>query len=277
MASTLTNIGQFVSGGFSRVQYTLSSSGLPYGTLAAAGSGQGMTIVEGAKAANPTLGNAEILQITGDNGVRAAIQFPSSALPTFDLTFADLTAAFLNALQGTTTDDAQSIYDFVLLDPEEPPAIDLFLLLTQKSVSTEAGSEGNGYLNIIFPLCTATLTGLPNMQTGANEGTFTFSVTVNRVSQLPWGEALSVASHGTTKVSGFIFFSEAIPTIDVFTQNGTDSSYTPTQTLNSNEQVIAWDDIAGTTGTLAITPSSGDFTFTASTSGYGTLFLYEVA
>jgi len=277
MAASLTNVSQFITGGFERVQYALSSSGLPYGTAPSPDSGQGMTIVEGAKAANPTLGDAEVLQITGDNGVRGAIQFPSNSLPTFDLIFADLTAAFLNAVQGTTTDDAQSIYDFLLIDPEDAPVVDLFLMLTQKAVSTEAGSEGNGYFTVLFPLCTATLTGLPNMQTGANEGQFTWSVTVNRVSQLPWGESLSVASHGTTKASGFVFFSEAIPTIDIFTQNGTTATYTPTQTLNSNDQVIAWNDIAGTTGTLSITPSTGDFTFTAGTSGEVTLFLYEVA
>lgn len=279
MASSLLNIDQFFGGGFERVQYALSSSGLPFDTAnpPAQAAGVGMTILKGAKAANPTLGTATVLQLEGDNGVRGSIQFPSNALPEFDLTFTDFTAAFLNAVQGTTTDDAQSVYDLLLLDPEDRPFVDMFILLTQRGVSAEAGSEGNGFVNLMFPLCTVTLTGLPNMQTGANAGEYTYKVSVNRVSQLPWGESLSVANHGSAKAGGFIFFSEEIPTFDVYRHDGADASYTPSQTLNSNEQVIAWNAITGSEATLAVTPSSGDFTYTAQTADDYTLFMYEVA
>jgi hypothetical protein len=86
-----------------------------------------------------------------------------------------------------------------------------------------------------------------------------------------------VANHGTTRASGFIFFSEAIPTFDIYTQDGADASYTPTQTLNANEQVIAWNDITGTSATLATTVNSGAFEYTAQTADEITLFMYEVA
>ena len=100
MASSLTNISQFIGGGFERVQYALSSSGLPFDSTSppAQTEGAGLTTLEGANASNPTLGGAQILQIEGDNGVRGVIQFPSNQQPTFDLTFADFTGTFLNAI-----------------------------------------------------------------------------------------------------------------------------------------------------------------------------------
>lgn len=279
MASPLLNVDQFVAAGFERAQFAISSSGLPFNTASppAQDAVVGMTILQGAKAANPTLGAAEILQITGDNGVRASIQFPSNANPQFDLSFTDMTGAFLNAIQGTTTIDLQSVYDFFTLNPGNPPQIDIALLLTTRGQSTEAGNEGTGYYSLLFPLCTAVLTQLPNMQTGPNEGTFGFSVNVNSVSKLPWGTALSQGTHGTTSASGFLFFSKGIPTFDVYRHDGTATSFTPTQTLNSNEQMIAWNDIDGTPVTLAVTPSSGDVTFTAQTADDYQLTMYEVA
>lgn len=277
MASSLVNIEQFVAGGARYAQYSLSSSGLPYGTAPAVDNGTGMTDIRGFSAASVNLPEPQILQITGEDNVRAAIQFPSNELPSFTMSFADFSGSFMDALQGTTADDAQSTYDFFMLNPEVSEFPDIFLMLTRRSVSTVAGSEGNGYETVIFPLCTVGFTNIGDFATGANAAERSVTVTVNRVSQLPWGEPLTSVAHGTTQASGFVVWSEQVPTFDVFTQNGSTTTWTPTKALASNDQVIAWEDIAGTSAVLTggVTISSGDFTFTAGTSGEITAFLYE--
>jgi hypothetical protein len=278
MASSLTNINQWIGGGFARASFALSTSGLPYGTVPTAGNFSAMTILEGANAANPSLGAARILNIEGDDSKRGAIQFPSGESPTFDLTFVDFKGGFLNAIQGTTTDDAQSIYDVFLVDPEDPPTIDIFLLLTQKATSTTPAKKGSGYFNMVFPFCTAVFTTPPQLATGPTAGTYVFNVSVpGRVDQFAWGETITTVNHGTTGASAYFFFSDEIPTMDVFTQNAVLTTYSPSQTLNANEQVIAWNDITGTTAPLTITPNAGNFDFAAQASGEVTLFIYEVA
>ena len=280
MASSLVNISQFVAGGARYAQYSLSSSGLPYGTAPTTGAGAGMTDVRGFSAASINLPEPQILQIEGEDSVRAAIQFPANALPSFTMTLKDFVGSFVDALQGTTADDAQSVYNFYMLNPDVSSFPDIFLMLTRRSVSTVAGSEGNGYETIIFPLCTVGFTNIGDFATGPNAADRTVTVTVNRVSQLPWGEALTTGAHGTTQASGFVFWSEQIPTFDVFAQDatGTDNDYLPTKTLASNTQVIAWDDIAGTSATLSVTwntPTASQFNFTATTDDNVSLFLYE--
>jgi hypothetical protein len=278
MAATLTNISQWVSGGFAKVQFAKSSSGLPYdaANLPAQGAGVGMTDVGGASAADVSFGEAIVQQIQGDDGVRGAITFPSQELPTFSLTTADFTMSLANTLQGTTTDDAQSVYDFFILDPADRQFTDVFIMLTRQSVSTEAGSTGSGYESVIFPLCDMTYQGPSGFQTGPNAGSHSFTITIKtRVSQLPWGETLTTGAHGTTGASGFMFWSESIPTFDVYRQDGSTTAYTPTKSLATNEQVIGWNDVTGTIETLSTSVSSGDFTFTAATADELSVFLYE--
>lgn len=277
MAATLTNISQWVSGGASKMQYATSSSGRPYDSSSlTAGNESGMTDVEGFRVSGVSFPQPRILQIEGDDGVRGSIIFPSNSTPTFTLAFSDMNIAFLDAVQGTTADDAQSTYDMAILDPTGLTFPDLFIMITRRAVSTEAGSEGNGYESLVFPLCTGVFTGPGDFNTGDNAGEYSFQLTVNRVSQLPWGETLTSGAHGTTEASGFMFWSEKIPTFDVFIQNNSDTSWTLTKTLASNSQAIAWDGAAGASAsTLAVTISTNDLTFTAQTSGNITTALYE--
>ncbi len=257
MAATITNVGRWISGGFAEMQYSVSTSGRPYNSATlAAGNIAGMTVLKGAKTANIQIPQAEILQIPGDDGVRGVIQFPGNALPTFDLVFSDITTSFVNALQGTTVVDAQSIYEWTILDPANRSFPDIFLMMTRRAVSTEAGSEGNGYETIVFPLATISFAGPSGFSTGANAGEYTFNVTINRVSILPWGTALSTGTHGTTGASGFMFWSQAVPTFDVAIKDGTITSWTLTKTYASNAQALGWKTVSGTVSTDAVTPDT---------------------
>lgn len=254
MATTLTNIARWISGGFAEAQYAVSSSGRPYDSATLTETNiSGTTVLKGAKTANIEIPEAEILQIHGDDGVRGVIQFPGNALPTFNMVFSDLTQSFVNALQGTTAIDAQSIYDFLILDPANRTFPDIFLMLTRRAVSTVAGSTGNGYETVLFPQATVSFAGPSGYQTGANEGEYSFKVTVNRTGILPWGTALTTAVHGTTEASGFIFWSQYVPTFDVAIKDGIITDWTLTKTYAANAQAIAWDTASGVTTTDAVT------------------------
>ena len=272
MATSLINIAEVGAGGLERIQYVLSTSGRPYGSLPSAGNGAGMTILSGANTVTMNFPSYETLSIPGDNSVDSAILFKPGTAPTMQIQFSRFIGGFTDVVQGTTVDDAQTIYNIYGIDPDDPAFPDIFLLLTGRAVSKDAGSEGNGYDNWMFPLCQVGYTGPNAMQTGTNARLHTFDLTINRVNILPWGESFS------DSVSGFYFFSEAIPTFDIYRQDNATATYTPTQTLNANEQVIGFDSAAAGAGaTLATGVSSGAFTFTAQANNNVTTFLYEVA
>lgn len=279
MATTIANVGQWISGGFAEVQYSISSSGRPYNSATLTATNiSGMTVLKGAKTANIQIPQAEILQIPGDDGVRGVLQFPGNALPTFDMVFSDITTSFINALQGTTAIDAQSIYEWLVLDPANRSFPDIFLMLTRRAVSTEAGSTGNGYDTIVFPQATVSFAGPSGYSTGANAGEFTFNVTVNRTSILPWGTALSTGTHGTTGASGFMFWSQAVPTFDVAIKDGVITSWTLTKTYASNAQALGWKTVSGTTTTDAVTvdtPNNQVDSVAAGSSGNILTILFE--
>ena len=151
-------------------------------------------------------------------------------------------------------------------------------MLTRRSVSTEAGSEGNGYDTIVFPQATVSFAGASGYSTGANAGEVTFNVTVNRTSILPWGTALSTGTHGTTGASGFMFWSQAVPTFDVAIKDGIITSWTLTKTYASNAQALGWKTVSGTTSTDSVTvdaPSNQVDSVAAGSSGNLLTVLYE--
>lgn len=279
MSSTLLNISEWASGGFAETQHQISTSGKPYdsSTLDATEI-QGMTRVKGGKSANISIPEAEILQIPGDDGVLGVLQFPGNALPEFDLVTSALNLAFVNTAQGTITVNAQNVYDFLILDPANRVFRDIFLMLTRRALSLEAGSTGNGYESIIFPQATVSFSGVGQMQTGANEGEYTCKVTANRASVLPWGTALSTGTHGTTGAGAFMFWSQYIPTWDVAKKDGIITSWNLTKTFAANAQIIAWKNVSGTVSTDTVTADTANNQadgVAAGSSGDTVTFLYE--
>ena len=272
MATSLTNISNWGTAGFDRAQFVLSASGLLKMSDLSAGTGRGMTVINEVKAANWQFGEDVTVSLEGDDGVFGKITFEGDTLPKFDLTVSELAVAMVNAIQGTSIVDVQTTYDFLAIGPEARDYTDLFLMLTRRAVSTESGSEASGYETVIFPLCTLSFRGTGLAFQSAGE--YTFSVTVNPVTQTPWGIDLSGSVTGKEKVAGFMFFSEAPPTFDVFKEDGVLTAYTLTQTIASNSQLIGFED-AGATESLGL--SSNDATFTANSSGDRLTILYEVA
>lgn len=272
MATSLTNISNWGAGGFDRAQFVLSASGLLKMSDLSVNNGRGMTVINEVKAANWQFGEDVTISLEGDDGVFGKITFEGDTLPKFDLTVSELAVAMVNSIQGTTIVDVQSIYDFLAIGPEARDYTDQFLMLTRRAIATETGSEASGYESVIFPLCTLSYRGTGYAYQQAGE--YTFSVTVNPVTQTPWGIDLDGSVTGKEKVAGFMFFSEAPPTFDVFKEDGVATTYTLTQTIAANSQLIGFDN-AGATNSLGLT--SNDATFTAGASGDRLTILYEVA
>lgn len=272
MATTLTNVSNWYGAGFDRMQYVLSDSGLIKISDLSNGNGRGMTRLNGVKTANWAFGEDATVDIPGDDQVLAKVTFEGDTLPKFDVVVSEMAVALVNAIQGTSIVDAQSIYDFLAIGPKDRDYVDLFVLLTRRAPSAESGSEGSGYENVVFPLCQMSYrgSGMALQQPGEH----TFSVTVNQVTQLPWGVDLSGSVTGKEKVAGFMFFSQYPATFEGLKEDGAATTYTLTQTIAANSQLIGFDNV-GATNALGL--SSNDATFTAGSAADRMTILYEVA
>ena len=203
MASTILNVSQWVKGGADSVQQSRSTSGRPYGDLPAAGEGVGMLDLPGLNSASFTAGEPEILEIEGGDGIRAVIQFPNDTLPQVDLEFADFQGEFYNDTQGLNVIDVQSVYNFYVLGAGSTVLTDQFLMLTRKAVSTQAGSQGNGFETLLFPLASISpLNPYGDAATGPNQANNSYRASMNRVSLTPWGQTISEATNAATSAGG---------------------------------------------------------------------------
>ena len=272
MASTLLNISQWAAAGFDRAQFVGSESGLLEFADLSTTAGRGMTVINEVKSANWQFGEDVTVPLEGDDQVFGKITFEGDTLPKFDLGVSELAVAMVNEIQGTSIINVQSVYDFLAIGPTARDYTDQIVMLTRRAIATEAGSEGGGYESVLFPLCTLSFRGTGN--TFQAQGEYTFSVTVNPVTQTPWGIDLDGSVVGKEKVAGFMFFSQSAPTFDVFKEDGILTSYTLTQTIASNSQLIGFDK-DGATKALGL--SSNDATFSAGSSGDRMTILYEVA
>lgn len=272
MATSKTNIDRWFAAGFDRAQFVKSAAGLLKMSDLANGNGRGMTRINGVKTANWQFGEVNTVPIEGDNQILAKITYEGDTLPRFDLMVSEFAIAVLNEIQGTTTIDVQSTYDFAGIGPKDPDYTDMFLMLTRNAPSTESGNEGSGFENVIFPLCGMSYRGTNLAYQQAGE--YPYSVTVNRITQTPWGIDLSGSVSGKEKLAGFKFWSEAPPSFAVFKEDGVLTAYTLPQTIAGNSQLIGFDD-AGATNALGLTDN--DATFTAGSAGERLTILYEVA
>lgn len=271
MATSLTNINAWLAAGFDRAQFVLSTSGLVKISDLTAPNGRGMARINGVKAANWQFGEDVKVPIEGDDIILAKITFEGDTLPTFDLTASEFNAAFVNTLQGTSTIDVQSTYDVIPIGPSDRDIDDLMIMLTRRAPSQKSGSEGSGYENVLFPLCEVSFRGTGSQFQAAGE--YTMSVTVNRVTQTPWGLDLGPSVGGKEKVAGFIFFSEQPASLAAFKEDGLATSFTLPLTIASNAQAIGFDNAGAT---KAVTVSGNDVTVTAGAGGDRLTVLYEV-
>jgi len=267
--------------GFDRIQYAVSTGGIPtdYASLSA-DAGAGLTRLYAAQAADVSIPEGSTVQIEGDDGVDAQFQFDVTELEAFALTLGRNNNAFINTIQGTTAIDLQSTWDVLARNPKGRDFTDMFFLLTRRAQKRN-GTTGAGYHHVIVSLATGTYLGSAFGTQAA--GAFNYNVVANYVDQTWFGNALGSDANevsGKNFASSFEFVTDCAVSIDIYKSDGAATSYTPNQSYRSGGTVLAWDcgDLALATvpATLAITPSGGDFTFTAPDSGDYIAFIYEV-
>lgn len=277
MATSFTNISTWGAGGFSLIQQIRSTSGLPYDSnnAPAQGASVNMADLDGAVELELDFGEAEVIELDADNGVIGAIVLPNENLPRVRMGWRQFQGSFMNDIEGLTAEDAQSTYNLYHIGAKGVTLTDQFMMFHRPGPSLEAGEEGNGFETLILPLLQLTFDGFDNWGTGNTKSLYTVSGTVNRVTQFPWGSSLVEGTHGTTKVAGWLMWSQHIPTFQVYKDDGAATTVTNGKTLAENNQVIAWSDITGSPATLATGLSSNNFTITAQSADELHLFMSE--
>lgn len=262
----LNNILKWFAGGFGRAQAgTIDSAGIFTGDdgTPASTTGSGMIQLVGANAA--TVPSPAGRQITpeGDDGKVGTLKLPSIEAIQFVLSLKVLPLAFAALVQGTKV-YAEEEWSFVDIDPDNPIYTTMCLAFSRRAQSKIAASPGAGWEHLLLPNCQIGFDGIGPLQTGTNEATYNFSVTVDRATKTPWGRTLSLANDGTIASSGKVFFTENEWTMHAFTGDNSDVDavvdYTPiSSTLNANNLVYV-DEVKATTG---ITISGKTYTWGA--------------
>lgn len=258
------NILQYFGAGFERCQAgTIDSDGYFTGDDGSPASltGSGMLQLLGASVANVVAPAARQVTPEGDDGKVGSIMFPSVDPITFELSLKVHNATFAALAQGTLN-YAEEEWTFTHFDPGTPTFRNMCLLFSRKAQSKVAATPGQGYEHLLLPSVQISYNGPGQFQTGTNEATYNFSVTVDRATKTPWGRAYSLSNDGTVESSGLTFWTENRFTMHSFTGDNSDVSvvvdYTPTSsTLNTNNLVYT----NGTKETSGITISSKTFTW----------------
>ncbi len=262
----LNNITSWFAGGFERCQAgTIDSDGYFTGATGtpAATTGTGMIQVVGANVASIPSPQARSISPEADDGKVGTIMLPSIETIQFELGLKVHNAVFSALVQGTLN-YAEEEWTFTHFDPDTPTYRNMCLLFSRKAQSKIAASPGQGYEHLLIPSCQISFNGVGQLQTGTNEATYNYSVTVDRATKAPWGRAYSLTNDGTVASSSLVFFTESRFTMHAFTGDNSDVSvvvdYTPvSSTLNTNNLVY----VTGTKATTDITISGKTFTWGA--------------
>lgn len=273
------NIVKYFGAGFERCQLgTIDSDGYFTGSTGTPASltGTGMLQVEGASVANVVAPTARQVTPEGDDGKVGTIMFPSIDPITFELSLKIHNATLAALVQGTLN-YAEEEWTFTHFDPGTPTYRNLCLLFSRKAQSKVAATPGQGYEHLLLPSCQLSYNGAGQFQTGTNEATYNYSVTVDRATKTPWGRAYSLTNDGTVESSGLTFWTENRWTMHAFTGDASDTTavvdYTPVSTtLNTNNLVYT----NGTKLTTDITISGKTFTWgTAAIAASKNVICYE--
>lgn len=261
----LDNILQWFSAGFGRCQAgTVDSSGYFTGDdgTPASATGTGMLQLWGATASVPSP-QPRIVTPEANNGKVGSIQLAPIETVSFQLGLKVMNQTFAALVQGTKV-HALEEWSFVDFDPLDPTYATMCFAFSRPASSKVSGSPGNGWEHLLLPSCQVNFDGVGQLQTGANEATYNFTVTVNRAQKYPWGLAYSLTDNGTTESSGKVFWTENPWTMHAFTGDNSDTTvvvdYTPVSTTLNTKNLVY---VNGTKETSGVTISSKTYTWGA--------------
>lgn len=275
----LDNITAFFAGGFERAQAgAIDSNGYFIGSAItlANGANSGMLQLQGANSADVPTAGQRVIQPEGDDGVVGRIKLPGINEIAFPLNLKVFDATFAALVQGTKAYAVEE-WTMVDFDPYQPTYPTLCMLFTRKASSKVSGSPGSGYENLLLFACKASFSGAGGLQSGANDATYSFDVTVDRSTKTPWGDTLSIANDGTTQSSGKLFWSENRVSMHAFKGNASLTNfavtYTPSSAVLNTKNLVFKN---GTKQTTGVTISGKTFTFGAApANGDNVVVVYE--
>lgn len=140
---------------------------------------------------------------------------------------------------------------------------DQWLVGWREAKSVASGDEGRAHYE--FVILKAKLAPLAGEWGERASGERRFSITAQVVGKWPWGEALTDAVEGCTKMQLYFGASEYIPRLSAFEGDGTTTEFTITRTSVSTDKQAVYDDGSEATGvtkavgslTYAVAPADG--------------------
>lgn len=259
-----TNVRQFISAGFAMAQWARTNGPYPYGVDGQMSNGDTEELLRayGAKTADVSVPEPEVVTITGDDQALGIFTFPSNALPSFVMEFGQSDYALASQTQNTSIYTVATYYDVQLLGPNDPQFNDIVLVMTSQAKSKESGSDGeSGWHHLIAPRAQMSYLGAALNERG--EKTFRYQVTINKFSRFPWGQALPEATIGTASAVMFEWFTERRISFVTYIQGGAGGTITLDRTPYAANRVALWRNGVGgvsftvNTSTREITLSGG--------------------
>lgn len=280
MAITLTNIHTFFAGGFDRIHWWIPAAGYFAGTTGTIGVGLdvGMGKLQGAFSASVPSPAARRIRPEGDDGVLGEIALPPAELLSFELQMHASDMLFAKTVQGTKI-FSLGYWDLVDVDPDSPTFQNMGLILTRKASSLATAETGAGFEHMIIPLCQVTFGGPGEFRTGENEATYTYSVTLQKAGQYPWGTAYTAANEGTTLSDAKMLFTQNRWGLHGFTGNGSLTNFTldftpASETLQQGIEVFK-DGVRESAGVTIVAATKTVTYAVAPTSGAKVVVAYE--
>lgn len=275
MATALTQVKQFIAAGFDMAQWGVRVNGIPYGptgTIAQDNSAE-LARLFGVKTADVSVPEADIVPITGDDGLLGSFLFASNQPIQFTMEVgqADLTLAAKT--QGTSVYNVGPYYAVNFLSPDSPSYTDVVLLLTSQAKAVETNQEGSGYHHVLLPFCNMFYLGSGFNERG--ERTVRYSVTTSKTSKFPWGQVLDENTAGTSKYIGLEWFSQHRVTMATYISNGSATSFVLDRTPVDEHHALGWLNGAGLA--ISVTPATRTVSFAAPSANDELVVVYEYA
>lgn len=223
------NVEQFNSAGVERVYWAVNSAaGYPYGTAGtiANGGDAAMGRLIGTQNVNLPLQAPRQVPIPGDDGNQAVYFFEAESSPSGDMVLANIDLNLWAKSQGINV-YADGDWDVVVGQPDSPTFNQLTLMTIAQAKSAMPGSVGNaGWMVTTYPRVQIVPMGVQS-QSNATGSNFTHQLIANKFDRLPWGTALSVNNHGTTKGAQYgPFYSENRVSLHTHVSDASDLSFT---------------------------------------------------
>lgn len=196
------------------------------GAVAQGAAGEGMGRLLGIKTANPGPVEPENTNITGDDTVLGAIEFPPNEVPSFIIENAVFDLIIQAALQSTSVETLGDI-KLSVLQPNDADYPDTTWIVQGKAKIQDAGREGQkGWMGYIVPLASAVPLGREAFAERA-AASDRYRITAQIAGKKPWGVTIVTGDLGTDG-SPLIKYTSPNPlSMHTFIGDGSTSIYGP--------------------------------------------------